>query len=63
MTKEEYDLLQGALSHHLNEKMLHGHLNSRERDIYKQAVLACKSVASYCYHGNFQQFKEPQHET
>lgn len=47
MNLNEYEQIQKDLSHLMErDVMRHKNLNKRERDTYKQAVLACKSVIS-----------------
>lgn len=47
MTSYEYQKIQKDLSYLMNPEVLkHKWYNAKERDIYKQAVLACKSVLS-----------------
>ena len=45
MTKNEYQKIQNDLDH-LIENIKFKSLNQNERDVYKRAVLACKSVVS-----------------
>ena len=46
MDKYEYDLIQQALSDHLQRVSIELPINRHERDLYQKAVLACKSVVS-----------------
>lgn len=51
MSQETYAKIQNDLSHLLDvikykENNKYKHFNQNERDAYKQAVLACKSVVS-----------------
>lgn len=53
MTKKEYERIQEALTRHLEAKMDRGNIrnaycrmNRKEREVYRQAILAAKSVVS-----------------
>lgn len=47
MTSEEYQKIQNDLSHLMETEVLeHKWYNAKERKIYKESVLACKSVLS-----------------
>lgn len=45
MSRDEYEKIQNDLSH-LLKKLEYKNMTSRERQSYKDAVLACKSVVS-----------------
>lgn len=46
MTNYEYEKLQAELSQLLKTEN-YKHMTSKDKDVYKQAVLACKSVVSH----------------
>ena len=46
MTNETYEKLQAELSQLLNTEK-YKRMTSKDKDVYKQAVLACKSVVSH----------------
>ena len=46
MTNETYEKLQAELSQLLNTEK-YKRMTSKNKDVYKQAVLACKSVVSH----------------
>lgn len=46
MTNKTYEKLQAELSQLLNTEK-YKHMTRKDKDVYKQAVLACKSVVSH----------------
>lgn len=46
MTRTEYDAIQNALDAHLRRVLSHAPLSKPERNVYENAVMACKSVIS-----------------
>lgn len=47
MTVQEYETMQGLLSNLMQtEKLCDKGFNAKEREVYKKAVLACKSALS-----------------
>jgi hypothetical protein len=46
MANETYEKLQAELSQLLNTEK-YKHMTNKNKDVYKQAVLACKSVVSH----------------
>lgn len=46
MTIEEYQQIQEALDKHLERYKRYSMATNKQREVYEQAVLACKSVLS-----------------
>lgn len=60
MTKEEYDYIQFRLTEKLPENRPWQDFmgRSKQKEGYKEAVLACKSIISEIYHHNRKEVEE-----